>query len=227
MKWIKIIFLITFLYLFFPILSFAKDTDIYMASGEGVQPNILIIFDNSGSMNDEIPTRQYDKTVIYPGSALRDKVYRRSGWSWVLFGATEALSDIDDIPALCTAARNGLTDFNFATGVSTALNFSGTLCNQNIRDLRTGNYINFMSSGGTLPRTKLAIAKDTIKDLIDTVGDVKMGVMVFNPNVTDTSPHGVGGMWSGNNSHGGNIPTTPYDGRIESLTTTKKSTLKS
>jgi len=227
MKWIKILFLITFLYLFFPILSFAKDTDIYMASGEGVQPNILIIFDNSGSMNDEIPTRQYDKTVTYPGSALRDKVYRRSGWSWVLFGATEALSDIDDIPALCTAARNGLTDFNFATGVYTALNFSGTLCNQNIRDLRTGNYINFMSSGGTLPRTKLAIAKDTIKDLIDTVGDVKMGVMVFNPNVTDTSPHGVGGMWSGNNSHGGNIPTTPYDGRIESLTTTKKSTLKS
>jgi len=32
----------------------AHDTDLYMSSGEGVEPNILIIFDNSGSMNDEI-----------------------------------------------------------------------------------------------------------------------------------------------------------------------------
>ena len=62
--------------------SFARDTDLYMASGEGVEPNILIIFDNSGSMNDEIQTRYYDPAITYdplvvPG-ANRDTVYYRT-----------------------------------------------------------------------------------------------------------------------------------------------------
>jgi type IV pilus assembly protein PilY1 len=222
MKWIKILgFLIPFLSLFFPLISFSRDTDIYMASGEGVQPNILIIFDNSASMNDEIPTRQYNKDTTYPGSALRDKVYRYSSGNWVLFGPTADQSDIEDIPAACTTARDTLINYNFATGVYTALN--NGICNRNRRDLRTGNYVNYMSSGGDIPRTKLNIAKDTVKDLIDTVGDAKMGIMLFNANVTDNSPHGKGWAWSGNNSHGGYIPS---GGGVESLTGSKRTTLK-
>jgi type IV pilus assembly protein PilY1 len=63
-----------------------------------------------------------------------------------------------------------------------------------------------MASGGDQERTKLDIAKDTIKDLISTVGDVKMGVMTFNPNVVDSSPHGKDGhIWDGHNAHGGSI----------------------
>jgi hypothetical protein len=123
MKLIKFLLLIiAFFFLLFPRVSFAKDTDIYMATGEGVEPNILIIFDNSQSMDDEIPTRQYDKNTTYAGSYLSNKVYKYSNPNWVLFGATAALSDIDDIPALCTTARNALTNNHFATGVYTALN---------------------------------------------------------------------------------------------------------
>src|SRR4030042_2112312 len=142
MKWIKAIScFIPFLQLLFAMTSFAKDTDVYMASGQGCEPNILVIFDNSVSMSDEIATRTYVKTETYEGTALRDKVYRDSGWNWVLFGATAALSDIEDIPAACTTARSALTDFNFATGVYTALDWRGR-CNQNRRDLRMGNYVN-------------------------------------------------------------------------------------
>ena len=55
MKSIKrLFFLLPLLGFFFSTTSFAHDTDLYMASGEGVEPNILIIFDNSGSMNDQV-----------------------------------------------------------------------------------------------------------------------------------------------------------------------------
>jgi type IV pilus assembly protein PilY1 len=203
MKLIKFLLLIiAFFFLLFPRVSFAKDTDIYMATGEGVEPNILIIFDNSVSMDDEIPTRQYDKNTTYAGSYLSNKVYKYSNPNWVLFGATAALSDIDDIPALCTTARNALTNNHFATGVYTALNSNGTSCNQSSKNLRLGNYQNYMASGGDLPRRKLDIAADTIKELLDTVGDVRVGLMVFNSIVSDSTVHGGS---SHSNAHGGKI----------------------
>ncbi|MBW2058549.1 MAG: hypothetical protein JRJ26_13735, partial [Deltaproteobacteria bacterium] len=43
----------------------AGDIDIYTNNGEGVEPNILIIFDNSGSMNEEIQVSFYDPSVTY------------------------------------------------------------------------------------------------------------------------------------------------------------------
>lgn len=46
--------------------SSAHDTDLYMSSGEGVEPNILVIFDNSGSMNDLIQAYFYDPATTYP-----------------------------------------------------------------------------------------------------------------------------------------------------------------
>ena len=39
--------------------SFAHDTDLYIAEGQGIEPNILILFDNSGSMDDTVDTRYY------------------------------------------------------------------------------------------------------------------------------------------------------------------------
>jgi len=66
MKRIKILgLLIPFLVLIFPLFSFARDTEIYMASGEGVEPNILIIFDNSSSMNDVMYYQTYNPGTTY------------------------------------------------------------------------------------------------------------------------------------------------------------------
>src|SRR4030042_7004239 len=104
MKSIKrLFFLLPLLGFFFSTTSFAHDTDLYMASGEGVEPNILIIFDNSGSMNDQVQTRYYDPTITYDPLVVpvvnRDTVYyRRSGGSWTLFA--NSISDV-----ACPAAR--------------------------------------------------------------------------------------------------------------------------
>ena len=52
LKQISKILLIILSFVLFPLTQdcFAHDTDLYMSSGEGVEPNILIMFDSSGSM---------------------------------------------------------------------------------------------------------------------------------------------------------------------------------
>ena len=93
--------------------SFAKDTDLYMTSGEGVEPNILLIFDNSGSMNDEVQTRSYDPAVTYPEGPVpvtsRNGVYRKSGGTWLLWKDL-----ISDVP--CAAAQTALTNYGHYEG---------------------------------------------------------------------------------------------------------------
>src|SRR4030065_939183 len=103
----KFLFVSVFILGLLPMISFSKDTDLYMASGEGVEPNILVIFDNSGSMNDEVQTRWYDNGTTYDPLVVpvtdRNKVYyRRSGGGWSLF--TDSINDV-----ACSAAPTCLT----------------------------------------------------------------------------------------------------------------------
>ncbi len=68
----KGLFLSVFMICLLPtVYGLAHDTDLYMSSGEGVEPNILIIFDNSGSMNDQIQAYFYDPAITYPGIGCR------------------------------------------------------------------------------------------------------------------------------------------------------------
>ena len=50
-----------------------SDLDVFIA-GQSVQPNVLILFDNSGSMADGIP---YDPSFTYSGSSVPTTVYDR------------------------------------------------------------------------------------------------------------------------------------------------------
>lgn len=218
MKNIKAIFLIILSWcLLFPLVSLARDTDIYMASGAGVEPNILIIFDNSGSMSDVLYTIRYDRTVTYAGSYSRNVVYKYNSLTktWVLFGTTEANSQISNVP--CPAAQSALTNNSFYTGNAYYDSRRGR-CISPSEQLRTGNYLNYQAAGGNQDITKLDVAKDTIKDLIDTVSGVKIGLMVFNSQVSDSTAHGDSGH---SNSHGGRIQSS-----IVTLTDANKITLK-
>jgi type IV pilus assembly protein PilY1 len=181
MKGIKtLLWIVLFLCLFFVNASFGHDTDLYMASGEGVEPNILILFDNSGSMNEEVPAYFYDPSTTYdplevPQANRNTVYYRKVFGGWGLFA-----SDISDVA--CPAARTTLTNSGHYEGGTNAS------CSWlSYRTLRTGNYINYLSSVGgdeTLP--KLAIAKKVITDFINTVHGARVGVIVFN---TDEGGH--------------------------------------
>jgi type IV pilus assembly protein PilY1 len=217
MKREKIILnLLLLLCLLIPMVSFARDTDIYMASGEGVEPNILIIFDNSGSMGDVMVYVPYDPSITYAALVVptvnRDVVYKydTSRRRWVLYGSSESNSQISNVP--CLTARNALMTLGQYTG-----NTNST-CSSNSLQLRTGNYRNYWADQDARQVTKLEIAQDTIKRLIDSISGVRVGIMIFNPPVTDTTSHGGS---SDRNSHGGKILSS-----IVSLTSDNKTTLK-
>jgi len=163
--------------------SFAHDSDLYMASGQGVEANILIIFDNSGSMNDQIQAYFYDPLTTYDpmvvSQAYRDTVYYRVyGGGWNLFA-----NSIGNVA--CSSARTALTNNGHYEGNTNAS------CSSNNRTLRTGNYRNYVASiGGSEYLTKLTIAKRVINDFLDTVNGVRLGVMVFNRAVNNDSEGG-------------------------------------
>ncbi len=151
--------------------SFGHDTDLYMSSGEGVEPNILILFDNSGSMNEQVQTRYYDPNVDYDPLTVplanKGTVYRKSGSSWIFFA--NSIADV-----ACAAARTALTNYGNYTGNTNAS------CSGTSRTLRTGNYRNYIASGGDQYEVKLSIAKRVITDFLNTINGVRLGAMVFN-----------------------------------------------
>jgi type IV pilus assembly protein PilY1 len=206
MKSKKILFvLLTPLCLLLAVTSFAHDIDLYMASGQGVEANLLIMFDNSGSMNDQIQVFYYDPATTYDplvvSQARRDAVYYRVyGGGWNLFANSIA-------NVACPSARTALTNNGHYEGNT------NSSCSRTNQTLRTGNYRNYLASiGGSEYATKLSIAKRVINDFLDTMNGVRIGVMVFNRAVT------INGV---SDSEGGRLQSS-----IKSLNTTTRSQLK-
>ena len=82
-KWILMILL---LIMGVPGLLKADDTEIYgTVTSVSLEPNVLIIFDSSGSMDTaDVPGDPYDAVSTYSGSYNTNAVYRRKrvGWSY-------------------------------------------------------------------------------------------------------------------------------------------------
>lgn len=158
--------------------QYPGDTVIYGVSTDTIAPNVLVIFDNSGSMNSDVSTGlPYDHDTTYAqvqscnGSfCATDSVYRwRSrGKRWELY-----ISDVNTIS--CNKAKDKLTDKGMYTG---KLRKSGS-CKGKKRSFATGNYINWLALGGG-SRTKLAIAKEVLTNLVSTSYGVNFGMMLFN-----------------------------------------------
>jgi type IV pilus assembly protein PilY1 len=170
MKVLPILFLL--LCFLFTGTSFAHDTDLYMAQGEGVEPNLLIMFDNSGSMGDEVQAYFYNPATLYPAlvvpQANRNTVYYLSGATWKLFA-----NDISNVA--CAAARTALTNTGHYEG-----NTNST-CKKTYQTLQTGNYRNYLQSiGGDEYLPKIDIAKRVITDFVTTINGIRVGVMKFN-----------------------------------------------
>lgn len=155
--------------------SFSKDTDLYMASGEGVEPNILIIFDNSGSMNDDVPAPPYDPNTLYDSLVVPQsdagKVYYRQTWgAWAIFSNT-----ISEVP--CSNARAALSTYGHYEG------YTNSTCRRDYRTLRTGNYRNYLAWVNNDPlysTPKIQVAKNVITEFLNTINGVRIGVMIFN-----------------------------------------------
>lgn len=167
-----------------PGISRSDDTSIFGGSLINIPPNVLIIFDNSGSMGDSITipaATEYIKDTEYTGSYSHNWVYRLSNGSWVQFVNIGANEIVDDTEILCPSAQDALNNEGHWQGLLN--NASPYSCNgwwKVNRNLRTGNYLNYYTTQGPQTRTKISIAKDTVKNIIQTTDGVRFGLMVFN-----------------------------------------------
>jgi type IV pilus assembly protein PilY1 len=154
--------------------ALAADIEIYTNSAAGVEPNVLIIFDNSGSMNDEIQVAFYDPTITYPNHLGIDSnavfYYSNGSWDHIFKNSTADIA--------CDTARNALNNRGFFNG---RIRWNGTCGGLRTRYLRTGNYRNYLVEiGGSETRPKLEIAKEVVQDFVMTTYGIRMGAMVFN-----------------------------------------------
>jgi len=175
-KWLL---MITVLIVSVPGFLRADDTEIYgTVTSVSLEPNVMIIFDSSGSMDTaDVPGEPYDPVLTYTGSYPPDAVYyRKRVWWWYVW---EFFAP--DVNALsCSSIQTELLAQGYAQGyiyASSPYNCGGT-----DKRLRTGNFMNYVESGVGANRKRIDVAKEVITDLINTTTGVRFGVMRFNNN---------------------------------------------
>ena len=153
---------IFFMALTIPCLSVADDTAIYDIADD-VKPNVLIIFDNSGSMEEIV---QYIDSSPYSGSYDQDTIYeyqcshywwnwRRNRWEcdrwdWVEYTGT-FFTDNDD-------PKDGIDDSD--------------------NNIRKGNRLNYDFGNA---QDRISLARQAVKNVIELTCDyARFGVMVLN-----------------------------------------------
>jgi type IV pilus assembly protein PilY1 len=193
MKYFKLLFLVLFLCLFFTLNTYARDTDLYIDSESTIEPNILIIFDNSGSMSDSPAWTsfcEYDPSYSYPPptdpsipAITSTKVYRKKSGKWIpLTTFKNSVSAVG-----CSQARNGLNWSGLYSGFTNAADNTKNPpvleCTKESYNLATGNYLRWLYADAvnTDPcRSKMDIAKGVVKGFVNTITGVRLGLMVFN-----------------------------------------------
>ena len=165
----------------------ADDTEIYgVVSTPSIPPNVLIIFDTSGSMaTEDVPGDPYEPATTYSGSYTTNAVYQRvwngHSYQWNLF--TDSIDNI-----ACPAIKTDLLSDGYAVGKIRATNFTCGGTTQ--RRLRLGNFMNYDASGIGLPQSRISVAQQVLTDLITRTNDVRFGMMVYNSNDSDATSGG-------------------------------------
>ena len=153
----------------------AEDLDVYGAGAIEVKPNVLIIFDNSGSMAErDVAPSPYDRTKTYTGSYTPSKIYEEDDGDY-----DEFVADLSHVT--CADVNVALSQNGLALNVQVRLNKKNAVCSnrgQDRRDLYQGNYLNWLTANPL--RTRLDVAKEAVVALLGTTQDVDFGLMTFN-----------------------------------------------
>lgn len=158
--------------------QYPGDTVIYGVSTATIQPNVLIIMDNSGSMSGEIVSgAPYDPATVYPpsggclgGPCSTNEVYR---WRSVEGKWSHFMNDVSAVT--CARARDSFLSSGTYQG---RLRTTGA-CSGTSGSFAIGNYINWLTASGGM-RSKMEVAKEVITDLLNTTSGVRFGLMIFN-----------------------------------------------
>jgi type IV pilus assembly protein PilY1 len=153
-----------------PAAGWADDTEVYGTTSVSVPPNVLIIFDTSGSMSTEdVPGEYYDPAITYPGTRTANAVYRYSSGSYTLF-----TNDVNNMQ--CADAKAALLSDGYVRA-NVRLNLT---CGGSQKQLYLGNWLNYDKSTGGALRRRIDVAKEVVKQLITDTKNVRIGLMRFN-----------------------------------------------
>jgi type IV pilus assembly protein PilY1 len=161
----------------------ADDTEIYgTVTNPDLEPNVLIIFDTSGSMAEEdVPGVPYNPsqtytcgTCTYSANAVYASRYNYvdGRYGWELF--TGSINNIS-----CSGLKDNMLTQGYAQGLIRS--YSPFACGgTTTRYLRLGNYLNYIKTGAGPYLSRISVAKQVLTDLIATTDNVRFGMMVFN-----------------------------------------------
>jgi type IV pilus assembly protein PilY1 len=160
----------------------ADDTDIYGTSTISLPPNVLIVFDTSGSMTTEdVPGDYYDPSITYSGSYLQNKVYKKvCGWGCSYEDFAVNVNDLS-----CPDVQTALGTVGYKTDAAIMDSSGGYACGGSDKDLYLGNWINYDESTTATNRSRTDVAKEVITQVINDTADVRFGLMRFNNNAGD------------------------------------------
>ncbi len=137
----------------------------------GVTPNVMLVVDNSGSMNNIIWATGFDSSVTYPS------------WGWSATDGNVYHSDL----ARSTCASGWVRGRNSA-GVSKCLVLPDPVGGRNTR--YSGNYLNYLFetyahntnlTGGQIPNTyRMAVARNVATDVVNNNANLRLGLTRFN-----------------------------------------------
>ena len=160
----------------------ADDTDIYGTSTISMPPNVLIIFDTSGSMTtQDVPGDYYDPSTTYSGSRTSTAVYQKvCGWGCSYNSFASSINDLS-----CPDVKTALETDGYKTDASIMDSAGGYVCGGSGKDLYLGNWINYDENYSSGLKTRTEVAKEVITQVINDTNDVRFGLMRFNNNGTN------------------------------------------
>jgi type IV pilus assembly protein PilY1 len=156
----------------------ADDSDIF---GSNISPNVLILFDDSGSMDEKVPgSGGYVASSTYttPNTYSKNKVYRKFTKKADCKPASKPCYKV------YTNTISEVTSSAAQTALSSAGHWSGTISGSSV-DLYVGNYLNYLAcSSCQADEKKIVIAKRVINNLVTNTDGVRFGVMKFRYSPT-------------------------------------------
>ena len=152
--------------------TLADDSDIF---GSSVDPNVMLLIDSSGSMNNTVPSIPYDLNTTYntPLTYNTTKVYQKF----------TRVPDCVPNPRPCyrvyADSVSDVNDSSARTALDTTGFWNGPISGSNV-SLFYGNYLNYLAcSSCTASEPKNVIAKRVLTNLVNNVQGVRFGAMKF------------------------------------------------
>ncbi len=172
--------------------DYAGDTVIYGGESSYVKPNVLLILDTSGSMDDEVPGSKYDPAINYStvkecGQNLdqncqKNTVYVRKRFSgfFVNYDYWEPLVPLGSVTNSCggSTPKDALVVVGRWASSERQLNAGGN-CEAGSGTFVTGNWINWYYGSASLS-PKIDVAKIVLEDVINSTDGVDFGLMAFD-----------------------------------------------